>query len=153
MRQAVREVLQNGNGIITGGAPGVDYFCKEEVLRLNKLNYLRVIIPKKLEAYIKHYYDSRELRKIKIEVCQNLEKVLREIYAKSPASILEMPHEFLTQHEFNERNTEEIKYGDEVYAFQVNNSTGTQDTIDKAIKRGLKIAVHKKYNLEENLYP
>lgn len=148
VRQAVREVLNKpGYGILTGGAPGVDYFCKDEVLRLNKLQYLRIIIPRKLEPYIQHYYDTLESRGLETSVCHDLEMLLLKISLLSPTSILEMPHEILTQNEFNERNTEEIKYGDEVYAFQVNNSTGTQDTIDKAIKRGLKITLHKKYTL------
>jgi hypothetical protein len=38
-------------------------------------------------------------------------------------------------------------FSDEVYAFQVNNSTGTQDTINKAEKAGLKISLHKKYSI------
>jgi hypothetical protein len=60
-----------------------------------------------------------------------------------------MPFETLTQREYDERNSEEIRYGDEVFAFQVNNSTGTQDTVDKAIKSGLKIGLHKKYIITE----
>jgi hypothetical protein len=42
---------------------------------------------------------------------------------------------------------EEVTFSDEVYAFQVNNSAGTQDTIDKAIKSGLPITLHKKYTI------
>jgi 23S rRNA pseudoU1915 N3-methylase RlmH len=139
--------LKEGNGVLTGGAPGVDYFCKKEVLKQKKLNYLRVIIPRKLDDYVKHYQETRQSRGLSVKVIQDLENILRIIYNQSPASILEMPHEVLTQNEFNERNTEEIKYGDEVYAFQVNGSTGTQDTIDKALKRGLKISLHKKYTI------
>ena len=58
-----------------------------------------------------------------------------------------MHYKALTQNEYDERNSEEIKYGDEVYAFQVNDSTGTQDTINKALKAGLQIGMHKKYTI------
>jgi len=47
-------------------------------------------------------------------------------------------------------NDELVKYADELYAFQVNNSTGTQDVIDKAKSFGIKIRSHKKYSIIEN---
>jgi hypothetical protein len=45
------------------------------------------------------------------------------------------------------RNQEEVNRADAVYAFQVNDSLGTQDTIDKAVTKGIPILLHKKYAL------
>jgi hypothetical protein len=58
-----------------------------------------------------------------------------------------MNYSVITQDVYNLRNSEEVKYSDEVYAFQVNESTGTQDTIDKAKASGLTISLHKKYKI------
>lgn len=55
----------------------------------------------------------------------------------------------ITQEHYDLRHNEEVKISDEVHAFQVNNSTGTQDTIDKARSAGLPISLHKKYTIVE----
>ena len=61
-----------------------------------------------------------------------------------------MPPEYdITQEHYDFRHDEEVAISDEVCAFQVNNSIGTQDTINKAQTAGLKIALHKKYNIKE----
>ena len=147
VRKAVREALFNGNGIITGGAMGVDFFAMDECLQVDQLNRLRVILPTKLDFYTKHYYKAYEEGKINQSDCDNLCDLLIKIQKISPISLLEMPFKKLTQYEYDERNTEEVKYADEVYAFQVNESTGTQDTIDKAKAAGLTISLHKKYKI------
>lgn len=62
-------------------------------------------------------------------------------------ALIEMPYNTITQEHYNLRHDEEVKISNEVYAFQVNNSTGTQDTIDKALRAGLPISLHKKYTI------
>lgn len=149
VRSAVRECISNGNGVITGGALGVDLFAMDEVLKINpECTHLRVIIPSKLDHYIKHFYNALVDGKITKEDFSKLENILRTIQRANPTALLEMHFKnVLTQVEYSERNAEEVKYGDEVYAFQVNNSTGTQDTIDKARASGLAISLHKKYTI------
>ncbi len=147
VREATRKVLSDGDAIITGGATGVDYFCMDECYKLKSLNKLRVILPTKLDFYIQHYHTAYEAGKIDLEACDNLCDILTKIQKESPVSVLEMHHKTLTQDEYNERNSEEVKYGDEIYAFQVNNSSGTQDTIDKAGLRGVPTTLHKKYTI------
>ena len=58
-----------------------------------------------------------------------------------------MAYEVITQEHYNLRNMEEVKVADEVYAFQVNDSTGTQHTIDQAKLAGIPITFHKKYKI------
>jgi hypothetical protein len=147
VRKAVREVLFNGNGIVTGGALGVDFVAMDECLKLGQEKSLRVIIPSKIEVYIAHFWKAFESKKISQNDFTSLDNVLRIIQKNNSASLLEMKNTLITQEVYNERNSEEVKYSDEVYAFQVNNSTGTQDTIDKARRAGLPITLHKKYTL------
>ncbi len=71
----------------------------------------------------------------------------KKIKQVNPAALLEMPYDVITQEHYNLRHDQEVMYSDEVYAFQVNDSTGTQDTIDKSSEAGLPITNHKKYKI------
>ncbi len=148
VREAVREVISNGDGIVTGGALGVDLFCMDEVLNINpECTHLRVILPSKLDIYIKHFHNAMVDNKITKDDFSKLEMILHMIQKRNPSSLLEMHFETITMNEYFERDSEEVKYSDGVYAFQVNNSIGTQDTIDKAKEKGLPIVLHKKYTI------
>lgn len=148
VRSAVREILLRGDGIITGGATGVDYFAMEEALRIDlDSRFLRVIIPARLDTYIDDYSTNWCQEPLTKKDIDNLAVLLRKIKQINPTSLLEMPYKVITQEHYNLRDTEEVVYADEVYAFQVNESTGTQDTIDKARKTGLPITLHKKYSI------
>lgn len=147
VRNAVREVISNGNGIVTGGALGVDLIALEECLTLTSYTSVRVIIPARLEVYLAHYWDAVTSGKIEGAEFVRLENALRELHLKNPASLLEMKALVITQDEYNKRNGVEVMFSNEVYAFQVNNSTGTQDTLDKAEAAGLTISLHKKYTI------
>ncbi len=149
VRAAVRAVLLAGNGIVTGGATGVDYFCMDEVLKLGKENSMRVIIPAKLDFFISDYYKNWMTDPITKADIDKLSVVLKDFQNKNPSGLLEIYHAGvdITQDDYDNRHDEEVVFSDEVYAFQVNNSTGTQDTIDKAKASGLKISLHKKYSI------
>ncbi|MBP6948740.1 MAG: hypothetical protein KBC41_01395 [Candidatus Pacebacteria bacterium] len=149
VREATREVLSRGDGIVTGGATGVDYFAMDEAMRLYPdASRLKVIIPAMFKSYVYDYHTNWTIAPITTENVNNLEKLLQKIKDANPESLSEMPNDIITQDHYNDRHDEEVKISDEVYAFQVNNSTGTQDTIDKASKSGLPIVLHKKYIIE-----
>lgn len=148
VRQAVRAVIERGDGILTGGATGVDYFAMDEALKIEPAcTHLRVIIPARLDSYIHGYFTNWCHEPITKEDIDNLAKVLKKIKEVNPAALLEMPYETITQEHYNLRHDQEVMYSDEVYAFQVNDSTGTQDTIEKSAKAGVPITNHKKYNI------
>lgn len=151
VRDTVREVLERGDGIVTGGATGVDYFAMDEAIKFDpSCKSLRVIIPTSLENYILDYKTNWCQKPVTLSIITDLEKILSYIKMTNPASLMEMKHgPEITQEHYNLHHNEEVAMSDEVYAFQVNNSTGTQDTIDKALKAGLAVAVHKKYTIEE----
>jgi predicted Rossmann fold nucleotide-binding protein DprA/Smf involved in DNA uptake len=74
VRKAVREVLFNGNGIITGGALGVDLIAVDELIK-NDINCknLRVIIPSKIDLYMTHLWKAVEEGRISKEEFTSLE--------------------------------------------------------------------------------
>lgn len=148
VRQATREVLERGDGIVTGGATGVDYFAMDEAMRLfPNASRLKVIIPAQFKSYIYDYYTNWCSDPVTKETIDDLEKLLQKIKDTRPSALVEMNNNIITQDHYDLRHDEEVKISDEVYAFQVNGSTGTQDTIDKAIKSGLPITLHKKYTI------
>ncbi|MFZ2253315.1 MAG: hypothetical protein WAW13_04070 [Minisyncoccia bacterium] len=150
VRQSAREVIERGDGVVTGGATGVDYFVMDEVMKLYPdASRLTVIIPAYLESYLHDYHTNWCREPITTEMIDDLERLLFRIKKENSKALIEMPYDIITQEHYDLRHEEEVSISDEVYAFQVNESTGTQDTIEKAMRKGLPIAVHKKYTIEE----
>jgi hypothetical protein len=150
VRAAVREVISRGDGIVTGGATGVDYFALNELSKIDgDFRMVKVFIPALLPVYIQDYRDNWQQLPITTDAIDALETILYDIKKKNPGALVESPMTEITQEDYNARHDDEVKHSDMVYAFQVNNSTGTQDTIDKAKKAGLSIAFHKKYTITE----
>ncbi len=150
VRHAVREVLSRGDGIVTGGATGVDFFCMDEVLKLNpECTKLRIFIPAPLDLFIKDYRKNWCTSPITEKDIDNIEKVLVHIKATNPAIILEAQHndDDITQDDYDLCHIREVDFSDEVYAFQVNNSAGTQNLMDKAAKVNVPTTLHKKYTI------
>ncbi len=150
VRNAVRQVFSEGKGIVTGGATGVDYFAMDEAFMLDpSCRTLRVIIPAYIEEYIKdceNHWCQAPVTKASIAALASL---LRNIREANPASLLEMPYRDIEQKHYDLRNLEEVTYANEVYAFQVNGSTGTQHTIDSAKAAGRPIIEHRQYTIVE----
>lgn len=146
VRHAATDVLTRGDGIVTGGATGVDYFAMDEAMKLfPDASRLKVVIPALLESYVHDYNTNWCVEPITKDTIDELENLLRRIKQANPEALIEMDNDIITQNHYDLRHDEEVKMSDEVYAFQVNDSTGTQDTIDKAAKVGLRIALYKKY--------
>ncbi len=148
VRAAAREVLARGDGIVTGGATGVDYFAMDEAMKMfPDASHLRVIIPAVFKSYIHDYNTNWCMDPVTKDTILELERLLQKIKNADPLALIEMDNDIITQDHYDLRHDEEVKISDEVYAFQVNGSTGTQDTIDKAMRSGLPITLHKKYTI------
>lgn len=145
VRSCVNQVLSENNGILTGGAIGVDYFAMDECLIRDNLSKLRVILPTKVEYFIHHHERAMLENRISKSEYLLLKNCLEDIVRKSPTSLLEMPFKKISKEEYYKRDEEEVKYADEVLAFHINDSEGTRHTVDTAISVGLKIREHKKY--------
>jgi hypothetical protein len=80
VRNAVQEVLSRGDGIVTGGATGVDYFAMDEALKIDSnASRLKVIIPAFLEDYVFDYHKNWMLDPITMKNIDDLETLLRKI--------------------------------------------------------------------------
>ncbi len=152
VRKRARSVFEMGNGLVTGGATGVDYFAMDEWLKLDpECKRLRIFIPARLTHFIEDYRKNWKHSPVSDADIDNLEYILKIIHDRNPACMFEVRKESgdITQEEYDLRHNEEVAFSDEVYAFQVNKSSGTGDTITKAAAAGLPITVHEKYTIEE----
>lgn len=150
---AIDDIIKNGDGIVSGGALGVDYLATEKMLTTpDWQKRIKIIIPTSLEAYKKHYLKRADEGVITKEQASSLINQLSRV--KNGGGLFEMNHDEEMDDDktykdaYYARNTEVVKNCDELLAFQINDSGGVQDTVDKAIKLDKKVIL-KKYYVEE----
>lgn len=143
LRHEIQLRLEEGKGIVTGGALGVDYAATSVAL-----NYapdgsrLKVILPTTLEIYAAHYRRRAQEGVITEQQAERLVQQL-ETVQRLGALVVNPEETEVNERTYYLRNTEVVNASDEMIAFQVNDSKGTQDAIDKARERGIPVAVFK----------
>ena len=146
VRATVAEIMKRGDGIVSGGALGVDQVATEEALRHDPgASRIKIIIPSTLEIFARHYRQRAAEGVITVGQAEALIKMLTVI--KGKGALTEMDYTELNIETYYARNSQELKQADELLAFQVNNSAGTQDTIDKARQLGMPVVV-KQYQID-----
>jgi hypothetical protein len=134
VRREVRAILERGGGIVTGGALGMDSFAMDEVCKLHLADSrLKVCLPTTLEIFKVHYLKRAEEGIITENEAKTLIKLLSDSKDANPEAIIEDTRFFICDREsYYARNETIMNFSSEVYAFQVNGSEGTQNTIDIA---------------------
>jgi len=144
---AISNIMEAGDGIVSGGALGVDYIATRKALQHNpKANRIKIIIPASLEIFSTHFRKQAEQGVIMSEQAETLIELLTVIRDKG--SLTEMGYTELDTESYYARNSEVVHASNELLAFQVNNSSGTQDTIDKAHSSGKTVTL-KQYRIEQ----
>ncbi len=140
VRKTVKEIISQRNGIISGGALGVDYFATDEALKLGcDSKQIKIFIPSTLEIYKTHYFNRAKEGVVTEEQVKSLIAQLEKI--KELNALVEGKDIILNKEIYFNRITEIIKNADELVAFHVNKTEGTQDTIDKANKKGISVKI------------
>lgn len=141
VRESVKEIILRGDGIISGGALGVDYFAIDEAMKLDpNCKLIKIFLPAKLEIFAKHFLKRANEGVITYRQAKGLIAQLTRLKkANSNALIENQRNEVLDRTTYFARNSEIIAAADKLIAFQVNKSQGTQDTIDKAKQKGIPI--------------
>jgi len=149
VRYIIRDIFGKGNGIINGGALGVDYISNDEALKIDSsASKIKVFLPTSLEIYLKHYKKRAKEGVITNNQAEMLISQLEQIVRKNPEALIENSYnKIVDKSSYYERNLEVVKASDRLFAFHVNNTSGTQDTIDKAEKKGIPVIVFK-YNIK-----
>ena len=142
VRNEIKRIISEGNGIVTGGALNVDYQATDEVLKLNSPDKLKVFLPTSLDIYAKHYRKRAEEGVVTDKQAEDLITQLTKVKKLNPEGLIENPvNTVVDQKTYYERNSEVIKASNELIAFHVNSSAGTQDTIDKARQNGIPVKI------------
>lgn len=151
VERTVKKIIFFEDGIVTGGALGVDYFATQTVLdNLDEESVgkqLKIYLPLKMEDYCRHYYGRAEEGVITKRHAEILEDQLNEIHEINPGIIFdESPYTKVDKESYYARIVKIIEASDDVYAFHVNESEGVQYGIDLARKSGKPIHI-KKYKI------
>ena len=144
----VKKIILRGDGIITGGALGVDYIATQVVLDMDAAaEQLRLFLPIRLEEFCNHYFKRAGEGVISQEQAEMVTAQLNAVAKISTASIYD-DWGFIEVNEesYYARNTKIIEACDVLYAFQVNGSKGVEDAVVKAKQVGREIHL-KKYHV------
>jgi hypothetical protein len=138
--EAVVDVVRSGGTIVTGGALGVDMIATQAVLgEPGGDRAIKVILPTPLAVYAAHYRMRAQEGVITTEVAEELVALLERLERGGALWCLEGTA--CTEETYYARNSAVLAHSDELYAFWVNGSDGTKDTIDKARALGMACTV------------
>ncbi|EKE14618.1 MAG: hypothetical protein ACD_12C00386G0001 [uncultured bacterium] len=107
-------------------------------------NQIKIFIPATLNIFAKHYLKRAQEKIITKKQAIVLITQLTNLKQANPFSLIEnKTNMVLDKTTYYERNSEIISVADKLIAFQVNESLGTQDAINKAIKKGIPVKIFK----------
>lgn len=135
VRREAREIIESGKGLVSGGALGVDFWAAQEALLIDPAaRHLKIIIPTPLSVYAAHFCQRAAEGVIKQRQADPLIAQLEQL--KTLSALIEMDFALCDETSYYARNQKVIDMADELIAFQVNLSAGTQDAIDRARSAG-----------------
>lgn len=145
VREAVRKIIERGDGIVSGGALNVDFFATDEALKLNPAaDKIKIFLPVVLDIYAAHYRKRATEGVITSEQAENLIAQLESLNKANPSALIgNTQNTIVDPKTYFERNTEVVNASDALVGFQVNESEGVGDTIEKAIGQGKPVCLEK----------
>ena len=143
VEREVTEIIKRGDGIVTGGALGVDHIATACVVRLEpSLTLLKIILPTDLATYLAHYRKQAQNGVITAFQAREHGQLLKLVYKTRPQSLIwAQTGKMVNEKSYHARNKLIAEAAGELVAFQVNKSVGTQQTIDHARTIGNKVTV------------
>jgi hypothetical protein len=145
VREAVRKIIERGDGIVSGGALNVDFFATDEALKLNPTaEKIKIFLPVVLDLYAAHYRKRATEGVITSEQAEALVAQLESLRAANSDALVGNPQNTVVDPKtYFERNTEVVNASDALVGFQVNDSEGVGDTVKKAIAQGKPVCLEK----------
>ncbi len=133
VRDAVREIIENGDGIISGGAPGVDMIALDQALLSNPTaDRIRIYIPSLLSIYISYYQSQANTGIISNTEVAALSKQLNILQKTNKYALIEGTAPSLTTSAFLNSIDTIMSMADSLTAFHVNHSDATGHAIAQA---------------------
>ncbi len=108
------------------------------------MEQLKIYLPTGLEVYLKHYSKRAKEGVITKKQAENLKNQLKLVKSHNKTAILDNKHKLLVDKgTYYEPNYQIAEDSDELIAFRVNESEGTQNTIKNATKLGKRVAIYR----------
>lgn len=151
VRNVVSEIMECGDGIVSGGALNVDFIALDEALKYDlNAERIKVFLPTTLEKYAEHYRKHAELKTITPGQAESLIGQLTRLKQINPKALIENPRADFTEENkkdrYYERNLNVVEASDELVAFRIKTEAsegmGTADTIEKAKARGIPVKLY-----------
>jgi len=148
IRSIVGEIITRGDGLVSGGALGVDYIALDEALKHSaKSERIKIFLPTTLEKYAQHYQKHARLGTITSEQVKGLVNQLTKLKQTNPKALIENSDTNFTEETkkqmYYQRNSKIIEACNELVAFRVKTEAseglGTADTIEKAQAKGIPV--------------
>jgi len=143
VRKTVRKFIGNKNGMISGGALGVDYIATDEALKLDPAaKRIKIFLPTTLEIYSKHYQEKAREGIITEKQAKDLATQLKRIRTNNSSSIIENnKNKIVNENTYAQRDSAIINLADEAISFHVNQSPATKGNIQKIREKGVPLKV------------
>lgn len=153
MRQLIADrvaaAMLAGDGIVSGGAAGVDYWTLHEALRRDvDATHVKIFIPGTPERYFAHLFDETSHGQyVTAAEVVPLVAQLRELQRRNPRALISDARELVIDHDaYWRRDSAEIAAADALVAFPARTEfgvgLGTWDTIAKARRKGIPVEIH-----------
>ena len=140
VRREVTAIVEAGDGVVTGGALGVDWIAANAALRADPSGRsVVVILPTSKEEWLAYHEKSVSLGYLAPKYYEIQRDLLDALDACG--SLEEHPENNLDNGATSWRNAEVVACSDELMAFQVNRSGGTQQTMNFAKQAGIPVQV------------
>lgn len=138
---SVSEIMARGDGIICGGALGVDFEAVQAALEIDpNADRIQVLIPSELAYYILDLEKDVENGLATKEAVHAL--IAQLTLLQDRGALIEGFETVLSKETYFRRIDDIIESADALVAFHINETEGTQRTIDGAHKKGIPVEVH-----------
>ncbi len=145
VRATVRKIIERGDGIVSGGALNVDWFATDEALKIDpEAKHVKIFLPVIFDLYAAHYRKRATEGVITSEQAEILITQLEKLQTANPESLIENKQNTIVDPKtYFERNTEVVNASDALIGFQVNESEGVGDTVQKALDQNKPVYLEK----------
>jgi hypothetical protein len=147
--ERVAAIMRAGDGIVSGGAAGVDYWTLHEALRHDAAaERIKILIPGTPEQYFAHLLSTRTHGLYTLaEAAQTIVTQLRDLRRRNHYALIGDARERVIDHDaYWRRDSAEVAAADYLVAFPARTEfgpgLGTWDTVAKARRKGIPIEIH-----------
>lgn len=148
VRDVVRGVMARGDGIVSGGALGVDYIATDEAIKQNpEADRIKIFLPATLARYAAHMRRRAKEGVITVLQAESLIFQLKGLKKINKKAVIEKRGTAsIDKTLYYQRNSDIVASADELVAYRVrtkiSEGLGTRDTIEKAKQKGISVKVY-----------